>query len=81
MFCKGAGRYGKQARLRESAKNQKGGGVNYFRMKKRGRIYVCHEHRDKVCGTVLEMGVGLPKSAYRGWLQTAQCCCVQKAWW
>ncbi|PIH78778.1 IS66 family insertion sequence hypothetical protein, partial [Pseudomonas syringae pv. actinidiae] len=26
-------------------------------------------------------GVGLPESACRSWLQTARCCCVQKAWW
>jgi transposase-like protein len=35
----------------------------------------------KACGAVLKMGVGLPKSACRGRLQTARCCCVQKAWW
>ena len=30
---------------------------------------------------VPKMGVGLPKSACRSRLQTARCCCVQKAWW
>ena len=35
----------------------------------------------KACGAVLKMGVGLPKSACRSRLQTARCCCVQKAWW
>ncbi|NAT16647.1 IS66 family insertion sequence hypothetical protein, partial [Pseudomonas syringae pv. actinidifoliorum] len=30
---------------------------------------------------VSKMGVGLPESACRSWLQTARCCCVQKAWW
>ncbi|HHK3733091.1 MULTISPECIES: IS66 family insertion sequence element accessory protein TnpB [Pseudomonas] len=30
---------------------------------------------------VSKMGVGLPKSACRSWLQTTRCCCVQKAWW
>lgn len=30
---------------------------------------------------VLKMGVGLPESTCRSWLQTARCCCVQKAWW
>ena len=35
----------------------------------------------KACDAVLKMGVGLPKSACRGRLQTARCCCVQKAWW
>ncbi|WP_333692112.1 DUF4823 domain-containing protein, partial [Pseudomonas syringae] len=28
---------------------------------------------------VSKMGVGLPESACRSWLQTARCCCVQKA--
>ena len=37
--------------------------------------------RAKACGAVLKMGVGLPKSACRSRLQTARCCCVQKAWW
>ena len=37
--------------------------------------------RTEVRGAVSEMGVGLPKPACRSRLQTAQCCCVQKAWW
>jgi putative transposase len=35
----------------------------------------------QACGAVLKMGVGLPKPACRSRLQTARCCCVQKAWW
>ena len=35
----------------------------------------------RACGAVLKMGVGLPEPACRSWFQTAQCCCVQKAWW
>ncbi len=35
----------------------------------------------KACDAVLKMGVGLPKPACRSRLQTARCCCVQKAWW
>jgi transposase-like protein len=35
----------------------------------------------RACGAVLKMGAGLPESACRGRLQTARCCCVQKAWW
>ncbi len=35
----------------------------------------------KACDAVSKMGDGLPKSACRGRLQTAQCYCVQKAWW
>jgi transposase, IS5 family len=30
---------------------------------------------------VPKMGDDLPESAYRSRLQTARCCCVQKAWW
>src|SRR5258705_10622504 len=35
----------------------------------------------RACGAVLKMGVGLPKPACGSRLQTARCCCVQKAWW
>ena len=28
-----------------------------------------------------KMGAGLPEPAYRSGLQTASCCCVEKAWW
>ena len=35
----------------------------------------------QACGAVLKMGIGLPKPACRSRLQTARCCCVQKAWW
>jgi len=35
----------------------------------------------RACDAVLKMGVGLPKPACRSRLQTARCCCVQKAWW
>ncbi|MGF6874024.1 transposase-like protein [Paraburkholderia sp. MM5477-R1] len=35
----------------------------------------------RACGAVLKMGAGLPKPACRSRLQTARCCCVQKAWW
>ena len=37
--------------------------------------------RTEVRGAVSEMGAGLPKPACRSRLQTARCCCVQKAWW
>ena len=37
--------------------------------------------RAKARDAVLKMGVGLPKSACRSRLQTARCCCAQKAWW
>ncbi len=35
----------------------------------------------KAWGAVLKMGAGLPEPACRSRLQTARCCCVQKAWW
>jgi transposase-like protein len=35
----------------------------------------------RACGAVLKMGAGLPRPACWSRLQTARCCCVQKAWW
>ena len=35
----------------------------------------------KAFDAVPKMGDGLPKPACRSWLQTARCCCAQKAWW
>jgi hypothetical protein len=35
----------------------------------------------EVFDAVMKMGVGPPESPFRGRLQTAHCCCVQKAWW
>ena len=35
----------------------------------------------KAFDAVPKMGDGLPEPACRSWLQTARCCCVQKAWW
>ena len=58
-----------------------------FRSRKRdvGRSWRMDESvsrtQAKACGAVLKMGVGLPKPACRSRLQTARCCCVQKAWW
>lgn len=37
--------------------------------------------RARARDAVPKMGVGLPKPVCRGRLQTARCCCVQKAWW
>lgn len=37
--------------------------------------------RAQARGAVLKMGAGIPESACRSRLQTARCCCVQKAWW
>jgi IS30 family transposase len=47
------------------------------------KVYFCGVSRTQVraCDAVSKMGAGLPKSACRSRLQTARCCCVQKAWW
>jgi hypothetical protein len=56
-------------------------GIRRCTRPRRATSGVCHEHRRQTCGAVLEMGVGLPKSACRSRLQTTRCCCVQKARW
>ena len=47
------------------------------------KVYFCGVSRTqaRACDAVSKMGAGLPKSACRSRLQTARCCCVQKAWW
>lgn len=47
------------------------------------KVYFCGVSRTqaRACDAVSKMGEGLPKSACRSRLQTARCCCVQKAWW
>ena len=42
---------------------------------------VCHEHERKLVMLYRRWETGLPESACRSRLQTARCCCVQKAWW
>jgi len=37
--------------------------------------------RAKARDAVPKMGVGLSEPTCRSGLQTARCCCVQKAWW
>ena len=37
--------------------------------------------RAKARDAVPKMGVGLSESTCRSGLQTARCCCAQKAWW
>ena len=44
-------------------------------------VYGVSRTRAKARDAVSEMGKGLPKSACRSRLETARCCCVQKAWW
>ena len=48
---------------------------------KKGKNWCVSRTRGQTRGAVPKMGGGLPKPAYRSRLQTAQCCCVQKAWW
>jgi IS30 family transposase len=47
------------------------------------KVYFCGVSRTqaRACDAVSKMGEGLPKSACRSRLQTARCCCVQKARW
>ena len=48
---------------------------------KKGNQWCVSRTRAQARDAVPKMGDGLPKSAYRSRLQTARCCCVQKAWW
>jgi hypothetical protein len=41
---------------------------------------VCHEHELELVVLYRRWEFGLPKPACRGRLQTARCCCVEKAW-
>ena len=48
---------------------------------KKGKQWCVSRTRAQARDAVPKMGDGLPESAYRSRLQTARCCCVQKAWW
>ena len=48
---------------------------------KKGNQWCVSRTRAQARDAVPKMGDGLPESAYRSRLQTARCCCVQKAWW
>jgi IS5 family transposase len=48
---------------------------------RKGKQWCVSRTRAQARDAVPKMGDGLPKSAYRSRLQTARCCCVQKAWW
>ena len=47
---------------------------------KKGNQWCVSRTRAQARDAVLKMGDGLPEPAYRSRLQTARCCCVQKAW-
>jgi hypothetical protein len=42
---------------------------------------VCHEHERELVMLYRRWELASRKPACRGRLQTARCCCVQKAWW
>jgi transposase, IS5 family len=48
---------------------------------RKGNQWCVSRTRAQARDAVLKMGEGLPKPACRSRLQTARCCCVQKAWW
>jgi transposase len=48
---------------------------------RKATAYCVSRTQARACSAVLKMGEGLPKSVCRDRLQTARCCCVQKAWW
>jgi transposase, IS5 family len=48
---------------------------------RKGKQWCVSRTRAQARDAVPKMGDGLPESAYRSRLQTARCCCVQKAWW
>jgi transposase, IS5 family len=63
-----------------STKNQSGERDPEMRQTRKGSQWCVSRTRAQARDAVLKMGDGLPESAYRSRLQTARCCCVQKAW-
>jgi len=64
-----------------STKNRSGERDPEMHQTRKGKQWCVSRTRVQIRGAVPKMGAGLPKPAYRSRLQTAQCCCVQKAWW
>jgi len=64
-----------------STKNQSGERDPEMHQTRKGNQWCVSRTRAKARDAVPKMGDGLPESAYRSRLQTARCCCVQKAWW
>jgi len=64
-----------------STKNRSGERDPEMHQTRKGKQWCVSRTRAQARDAVPKMGDGLPKSAYRSRLQTARCCCVQKAWW
>ena len=64
-----------------STKNEKKERAPDMHQAKKGNQWCVSRTRAQARGTVLKMGAGLPEPACRSRLQTASCCCVEKAWW
>ena len=64
-----------------STKNKAGQRDPETHQTKKGNQWCVSRTRVQARDAVLKMGDGLPEPAYRSRLQTARCCCVQKAWW
>ena len=64
-----------------STKNEKKERDPAMHQTRKGNQWCVSRTRAQARDAVLKMGDGLPEPAYRSRLQTARCCCVQKAWW
>jgi IS5 family transposase len=63
-----------------STKNQSGQRDPEMHQTRKGNQWCVSRTRAQARDAVSKMGVGLPEPACRSGLQTASCCCVQKAW-
>ena len=63
-----------------STKNATGTRDPEMHQTRKGNQWGVSRTRAQARDAVLKMGDGLPEPAYRSRLQTARCCCVQKAW-
>lgn len=64
-----------------STKNEKKERDPEMHQTRKGNQWCVSRTRAQARGAVPKMGAGLPESACRSGLQTASCCCVEKAWW
>jgi transposase, IS5 family len=63
-----------------STKNASGTRDPEMHQTRKGKQWCVSRTRAQARDAVLKMGDGLPEPAYRSRLQTARCCCAQKAW-
>src|ERR1700757_3926781 len=63
-----------------STKNSKGERDPEMYQTRKGKQWCVSRTRAQARDAVLKMGEGLLEPAYRSRLQTARCCCAQKAW-